>query len=217
LAVLHQAITDSRTDCDIYKKRISPACPEDSLALTANLRAFLTYSIDLLIKNARVIRPAKTSVDRLDIAIAGGKIVELAPEIRAERAKDIFDAKALLAFPGCVDAHMHVGIYQPLALDARGSRDPDGNRLRYHWFHYAEAGFVPGQDLAAVSLSQGEGPQVTVTPMAACRPGWMPGAPCASGVAHIILAVTDDGVPSLTSYRRVILTVRAPRGDKKPA
>src|SRR4029077_10624825 len=75
-------------------------------------------SIDLLIKNARVVRPAKTSVDRLDIAIAGGKIVELAPEIRAERAKNIFDAKALLAFPGCVDAHMHVGIYQPLALDA---------------------------------------------------------------------------------------------------
>jgi hypothetical protein len=99
---------------------------------------------------------------------------------------------------------------QPQTLDARGSRDPDGNRLRYHWFQYAEAGFVPGQGLAAVSLSQSDGPQVTVTPMAACRPDWMPGAPCASGVAHIILAVTDDGAPSLTSYRRVILRVRAP-------
>jgi hypothetical protein len=28
-------------------------------------------------------------------------------------------------------------------------------------------------------------------------------------VAHIILEVTDDGTPRLTSYRRVILQVRA--------
>ena len=97
---------------------------------------------------------------------------------------------------------------QPVALDARGSRDPDGNQLRYLWFHYPEAGFVPGQGLAAVSLSRSDGPRVTVTPTAACRPDWKPGAPCAGGVAHIILAVTDDGVPSLTSYRRVILRVR---------
>ena len=42
----------------------------------------------------------------------------LAPEIRAEDAAEVFDAKRLLAFPGCVDAHMHVGIYRPLAEDA---------------------------------------------------------------------------------------------------
>jgi hypothetical protein len=97
---------------------------------------------------------------------------------------------------------------QPLTLDARGSRDPDDNTLSYVWFHYPEAGFVPGQGLAAVSLSRSDGPLVTVTPTAACRADWMPRAPCAGGVAHIILAVTDDGVPSLTSYRRVILKVR---------
>jgi hypothetical protein len=33
--------------------------------------------------------------------------------------------------------------------------------------------------------------------------------PCkGDGVAHIILAVTDEGSPKLTSYRRVILHVR---------
>lgn len=67
--------------------------------------------------------------------------------------------------------------------------------------------------LAAVSVSGSDGPQATVTPTAACRPDWMPGAPCAGGGAHIILAVTDDGVPSLTSYGRVILRVRE-RGEK---
>ena len=73
---------------------------------------------DLVIKNARVVRPNRTSVDCLDIAVKDGKIARLAPEIQPEQANEVFDAGNLLAFPGCVDAHMHVGIYQPLAQDA---------------------------------------------------------------------------------------------------
>lgn len=74
--------------------------------------------LDLVIKNAQVVRPNRTTVDRLDIAVADGKIVHLAPEIEGTQAKQVFDAKNLLAFPGCVDAHMHIGIYAPLAQDA---------------------------------------------------------------------------------------------------
>lgn len=33
--------------------------------------------------------------------------------------------------------------------------------------------------------------------------------PHVPGTAHVILAVEDDGAPSLTSYRRIILTIRA--------
>jgi allantoinase len=73
---------------------------------------------DLVIKNARVVRPNQTGVDALDIAIKDGKVARLAPELRAEDANEVFDAMKLLAFPGCVDAHMHVGIYRPLAEDA---------------------------------------------------------------------------------------------------
>jgi allantoinase len=73
---------------------------------------------DLVIKNARVVRPNSASVDRLDIAVKDEKVARLAPDIQAEQAKKVFDAKNLLAFPGCVDAHMHIGIYAPLAQDA---------------------------------------------------------------------------------------------------
>ena len=73
---------------------------------------------DLVIKNARVVRPNQAGVDSLDIGIKDGKVARLAPEIRAEDANEAFDAKRQLAFPGCVDAHMHVGIYRPLAQDA---------------------------------------------------------------------------------------------------
>lgn len=98
----------------------------------------------------------------------------------------------------------------PVVLDATGTSDRDGNALRYRWFHYEEAGHVPGVRLAGLAIDRADGPRATVTPTTACRPLWLPlGPPCATGVAHVILAVTDDGVPSLTSYRRVALTVRA--------
>ena len=99
---------------------------------------------------------------------------------------------------------------KPLTLDAIGSRDPDGQSLRYRWFHYVEAGFVPGQGMAAVKIEGGDTARATVTPTAACRSGWLPTgrATCDKGVAHIIVAVTDSGSPSLTSYRRIILQVR---------
>ncbi len=73
---------------------------------------------DLVIKNARVVRPNAKSVDRRDIAVTDGKIVRVAPVLDADGAKQVFDANNLLAFPGCVDAHMHIGIYAPIAQDA---------------------------------------------------------------------------------------------------
>jgi allantoinase len=75
-------------------------------------------ALDLAIKNARVVRPNRNAVDLLDIGVKDGKFVRLAPEIRPEEAKTVFDARGLLAFPGLVDAHMHPGIYRPLAEDA---------------------------------------------------------------------------------------------------
>src|SRR5919204_5679501 len=78
----------------------------------------MTPPLDLLIKNVRVVRPNRNSVDLLDIGIHQGKFVRLASEIRAQEAREVVDGGQRLGFPGLVDAHMHVGIYRPHDEDA---------------------------------------------------------------------------------------------------
>ncbi|MCI4430907.1 MAG: dihydroorotase family protein [Burkholderiales bacterium] len=73
---------------------------------------------DLLLKGVRVVRPHADAVQDADIAIAAGKVAAVAPGIDPARAKEVFDGRGRLAFPGVVDAHMHSGIYAPLEEDA---------------------------------------------------------------------------------------------------
>ncbi len=111
-------------------------------------------------------------------------------------------------------------------LDAAGTRDPDGNALTYHWFFYPEAGTgIPGHPVFAGGLvpvggggNQSEGgiPSAPQGPARARRARGRfenPASqktdvmPMVAGTAHVILAVEDNGTPTLTSYRRVILHI----------
>jgi len=117
---------------------------------------------------------------------------------------------------GAAPITVEARVGQPITLDAGLSRDPDGHKLAYQWFHYEEAGFTPGTNMAAATISQSGAAKAIVTATAACRPVWRPmNRPCPAGVAHIILAVTDNGSPALTSYRRVILNVVAERNSSQ--
>jgi allantoinase len=75
----------------------------------------MTY--DLLIKNVRVVRPGERAPREADIAVSGEKFARIGTDLGTD-AKTVYDGKGRLAFPGVVDAHMHTGIYSPLAEDA---------------------------------------------------------------------------------------------------
>jgi hypothetical protein len=79
-----------------------------------------------------------------------------------------------------------------IRLSAAGSRDPDGDALSYRWWVYREAGSYRGEPVIDSSKS----PQVSID---------LP--PRETGDIHLILEVTDNGQPPLTSYRRVIVHV----------
>ncbi|MEM7049250.1 MAG: dihydroorotase family protein [Acidobacteriota bacterium] len=76
-------------------------------------------SHDLLIKNVRLVRPGVDDPLATDIAVSDGRFSAIAPELAVEDARRVIDGGGQLAFPGLVDAHMHVGIYQELSADAR--------------------------------------------------------------------------------------------------
>lgn len=60
-----------------------------------------------LIKNARVVDPVNNLDTICDVLIEGGKIAQVAKNIKADKA-EIIDAKGLLCAPGFIDTHVHL-------------------------------------------------------------------------------------------------------------
>ncbi|MCP4782693.1 MAG: DUF1593 domain-containing protein [Fuerstiella sp.] len=84
---------------------------------------------------------------------------------------------------------------QWIQLDATGSRDPDNDTLNYRWWQYVEAGSPDCMvSIANVNsaIASFQAPDV-VEPRS----------------VHVVLSVSDEGQPPLTSYRRVIVSIKA--------
>lgn len=81
-----------------------------------------------------------------------------------------------------------------LTLDASGTIDPDGDELSYRWFVYAEPGTYRGEAMLQDSTKSKATIEVPIN---------------ARGKSlHIVLQVTDSGIPPLTRYRRIVIELR---------
>lgn len=92
----------------------------------------------------------------------------------------------------------HVG--DSIVLSAKGSSDPDGDKLSYLWFYYPEVGTM-------VISSARNGNPLTIQNSNAQVASFIVPKTERYGTMHIIVAVTDNGKPALTRYERVIVNV----------
>jgi hypothetical protein len=69
------------------------------------------------------------------------------------------------------------------------STDPDGDTLNYKWWQYEEAGTYKGKTSKEVFIV-------------------LPNDTKQGDTIHVILEVTDTGVPQLTRYRRIVINIK---------
>jgi hypothetical protein len=82
--------------------------------------------------------------------------------------------------------------------------DTDGNTLAYQWFYYAEAGSFATQSGRSGAPIDIQGADTRDASFTVPKNGFRQGS------LHVIVAVTDDGTPALTRYRRAIINVSGP-------
>jgi hypothetical protein len=87
-----------------------------------------------------------------------------------------------------------VRLGEKVSLSAKGTTDPDGDKLTYKWWRYEEADTCRG----SVNI-EGSGEQdASLTVPAEAKAG---------ETIHLICEVRDAGAPPLTRYQRVVLTI----------
>lgn len=84
---------------------------------------------------------------------------------------------------------------EKINLSAEGSKDPDENGLSYEWIYYREVGTF--ESSRALEIQDKTNKNASIVAPKVTQPETL----------HVILAVTDNGTPSLTRYQRVIVTV----------
>jgi hypothetical protein len=82
-----------------------------------------------------------------------------------------------------------------IKLNAKGTSDPDGDKLSFSWWQYKEAGSYPGK----VTIENSSALETSFTIPADAKQGQS---------IHVICEVKDSGSPQLTRYQRVVIKVK---------
>jgi len=63
---------------------------------------------DTIIAGGQVVDPGSGLEGQLDVAIQGGRVVDVAPNLDRSRAREVIDAAGAIVTPGLIDLHTHV-------------------------------------------------------------------------------------------------------------
>lgn len=68
----------------------------------------MAYTYDIVLKNGCVVDPVNGRNGCYDVAVAGGRIAAVAPDLDPSQASQSFDLSGRHVFPGIIDTHVHV-------------------------------------------------------------------------------------------------------------
>jgi len=71
----------------------------------------MSHRYDALLKNGMVVDPTTKREGIMDVAVAGGKIADIAPDIDPTLAEELFDVSGYHVVPGIIDLHMHASAW----------------------------------------------------------------------------------------------------------
>mgnify|MGYP001159375255 FL=1 len=111
----------------------------------------LAQEFDLLLKNGHVIDPKNQIDEKMDVAIANGRIAAVSKHIPADRSRKTIDVSGLLVTPGLIDMHAHVfaGTVDDGELSyGFGSLPADGFTLRVGVTTVVDAGCAGAHNFA---------------------------------------------------------------------
>ncbi|HQH23962.1 MAG TPA: amidohydrolase/deacetylase family metallohydrolase [Bacteroidales bacterium] len=86
---------------------LAKACLLLFLFILAGIGLSHGQTIDILLKGGHVIDPANGIDKKMDVAIAGGKILRVAPAIPVRDANKVIDVSGMYVTPGLIDMHVH--------------------------------------------------------------------------------------------------------------
>ena len=92
----------------LSRRRFLSSAAGAAALLTPGERLLAAAQYDLLIRGGRVLDAAQR-IDRIaDVAIRGGRIAAVQPNLDPSAAKDVIDAGGKLVTPGLIDIHTHL-------------------------------------------------------------------------------------------------------------
>lgn len=92
----------------VRRKRFKSAVSLFIFTMLVSAYTVNAQEIDLLLKGGHVIDPKNNIDSKMDIAISGGKILKVAPNISDKGVKKTVDVSGLYVTPGLIDVHTHV-------------------------------------------------------------------------------------------------------------
>jgi dihydroorotase len=101
------------------------------LTFFVSVHTLQAQKIDILLKGGHVIDPRNDINGTMDVAIADGKILKVAPDISLKKADKVIEASGYYVSPGLIDLHTHVFVGSKSGFaDGFNSVSPDDITLK---------------------------------------------------------------------------------------